>query len=186
MSNPCTKIVVLVALVCSPGLVRAQGLDYRLSVVDEGTLNDLNEDTPLNYDNEILPQPYRANIATSNLFLSSGMVSMLLNLSTNTGNQQSPDYTYSLREFAFDYSLSDAVDITIGKNILKWGTGYAFNPTGVVEPQRSPSDPSDRLGQNEGSKLASIEYYSGRSSLTFVYVNDSQIDSWAWRWGTQE
>ncbi len=111
---------------------------------------------------------------------------MFLNLSANTDNLSSPNYTCSLRECAFDYSVSDAMDITVGKKILKWGTGYAFNPTGVVEPQRSPSDPSDRLGQNEGSNLASIDFFVGKSSLTLVYVNDSNIESWKLQSGPQE
>ncbi len=186
MSSRYLAFLSLVGILTSPLQLRSQGLDYRLSIVDEGTLNSLNKTTPLNYDNATLPQPYRGNIGTSNLFLGLAGFSVLLNLSTNTDNLHSPNYSYSFRECAFDYSLSDAVDITIGKKILKWGTGYAFNPTGVVEPQRSPSDPSDRLGQNEGSQLASIDYFVGKSSLTFVYVNDSWIESWSWHHGTQE
>ena len=166
--------------------VFGQELEYRLSVVDEGTLNVLNKTTPLNYQNGTLPQPYRGNTGTSNLFLSGSGISALLNVSTTTDNLRTPDYTYSLRELAFDYSVSNAIDVTLGKKILKWGTGYAFNPTGVVEPQRSPSDPSDRLGQNEGSKLASINIFVGRSSLTLVYVNDATVQNEKWHWGTQD
>jgi hypothetical protein len=186
MSRRYQTLVVLAGMLVAPFQVSSQDLEYRLSVIDEGTLNALRKDTPLNYGNDILPQPYRGNVGTTNLFLGLGGFSALLNLSTSTDNLHSPDYTYSLREFAFDYSLSDAVDITIGKKILKWGTGYAFNPTGVVEPQRSPSDPSDRLGQNEGSQLASVDFFVGRSSLTLVYVNDSRIESWNWHSGTQQ
>lgn len=186
MSRRCWALLEVVIFLAAPFQLQSQDLEYRLSIVDEGTLNSINKDTPINYDNSILPQPYRGNVGTSNLFLGVVGLSMLFNLSTNTDNLHSPDYNYSLREIAFDYSLSDAVDITVGKKILKWGTGYAFNPTGVVEPQRSPSDPSDRLGQNEGSKLASVDFFAGKSSLTFVYVNDSRTESWKWRWGTQE
>jgi hypothetical protein len=186
MSGRFDKLLLVAALVIGTSVLHSQDLEYRLSVVDEGTLNALNKDTPFNYDNRTLPQPYRGNIGTSNLFLSAGGFSLLLNLSTDTDNLRSPDYRYSVRELSFDYSLSDALDLTIGKKILKWGTGYAFNPTGVVEPQRSPSDPSDRLGQNEGSKLASLNVFSGKSSLTFVYVNDSRVESWKWYRGTQE
>ncbi len=186
MTCRCNVFFVIAGIVVAPLLLRSQELEYRLSVVDEATLNAINRDTPLNYQNGILPQPDRGNIGTSNLYLSVSGFSTLFNLATNTDNLRSPDDSYSLRECALDYSLSDALDITIGKKILKWGTGYAFNPTGVVEPQRLPSDPSDRLGQNDGSKLTSINAFVGKSSLTLVYVNDARIESWKWHWGTQE
>jgi len=179
-------VLVVAGILLAPLQLQSQGLDYRLSIVDEASLNTINMDTPINYKNSILPQPYRGNIGTSNISLAIGGLTTLLNFSTTTDNLHSPDYEFSLRECAFDYSLSDAVDITVGKKILKWGTGYAFNPTGVVEPQRSPSDPSDRLGQNEGSKLMSVDFFAGKSSLTFVYVNDGMVESWRWHWGTQE
>jgi len=186
MSRAYLVLLIVAGTIAAPSKLRSQDLEYRLSVVDEGTINSINENTPINYDNSILPQPYRENIGTSNLFLSVGGFSTLVNLSTSTDNLHSPGYTCSLRECAYDYSLSDAMDITVGKKILKWGTGYAFNPTGVVEPQRTPSDPSDRLGQNEGSDLASLDYFAGKSSLTFVYVNDSGVKSGRWYWGAQE
>ena len=173
-------------MVIAPCLIKSQDVQYRLSVLDEGTLNAINNETPLNYQNKILPQANRANIGTTNVFLGSGGLSALFNATMNDNNLQTPVYTYSMRECAFDYSLSDELDLTIGKKILKWGTGYAFNPTGVVEPQRSPSDPSDRLGQNEGSKLVALNLFSGRSSITLVYVNDATIESWKWRFGVQE
>ncbi len=180
------RIVVAAAGILVLTRAGAQEADYRYSLVDEATLNALNKTTPLNFDNRIVPQPYRGNTITSNLFVSVGGVSGLLMLATATDNLRSPEYTYSLRELTFDYSVSDAIDLTVGKKILKWGTGYAFNPTGVVEPQRSPSDPSDRLGQNEGSKLVSVDFFAGRSSLALVYVNDVSINNWRWSWGTQE
>lgn len=186
MNRRCRVFLILVGLLAAPSRLQSQDLDYRLSVVDEATLNSLNMSTPINYENSILPQPNRGNIGTSNLFLSVGGFSALMNLSTSTDNLSSPTYTCSFREIAFDYSLSDAIDITVGKKIFKWGTGYAFNPTGVVEPRRSPSDPSDRLGQNEGSQLASLDFFAGKSSLTFVYVNESGFESRRWHWGTQE
>jgi hypothetical protein len=179
-------LLVVVGIFIVPCWVKSQELQYRFSVLDEGTLNVINNDTPLNYHNSVLPQADRGNIGTTNIFLGSGGVSALLNLTMNTTNVQAPAYSYSLRECAFDYSLSDELDLTIGKKILKWGTGYAFNPTGVVEPQRSPSDPSDRLGQNEGSKLVAMNMFAGKSSITLVYVNDARIESWKWRFGTQE
>ncbi len=186
MSSRCVTVFIAAAIIAAPFPVRSQGLDYRVSIIDEGSLSKINEETPINYKNTVLPQPSAANIATSNLFLGFGGLSTSLNLSAGADNLQSPNFSYAIRELSFDYSLSDAMDITVGKKILKWGPGYAFNPTGVVEPQRSPSDPSDRLSQNEGQNLVSVEYFAGRSSMTFVYVNDSRVASWKLYRGTQQ
>jgi hypothetical protein len=166
--------------------MRAQDVEYRLSLVDEGTLNKIRLETPLNEQNRILPQSTANNLTTTNLFLGYGGLTTSLHLDVSTDNQKIPDYSYSIREFSFDLSLMDELDITIGKKILKWGPGYAFNPTGVVEPQRSPSDPSDRLGQNEGRKLVSVTAFLGKSSLTFVYINDVQYTSSKLYWSKQE
>jgi hypothetical protein len=164
----------------------AQGLEYRFSIVDEGTLTKLNLTTPLNFQNDILPQPVQGNDAISNLFLSYGGLSTSLNVSALANNLAAPDYNYSIRELSYDLSLSDNLDMTVGRKILKWGPGYAFNPTGVVEPQRSPSDPSDRLGQNVGRTLISMNAFAGKSSLTFVYLNDAQFESGNFHWGEHD
>jgi len=164
----------------------AQELAYRFSVVDEGTLTKLNLTTPLNYRNQILPQPVQGNDAITNLFLGYGGLSTSLNLNASANNLNPPDYSFAIRELSYDLSLSDNFDVTVGRKILKWGPGYAFNPTGVVEPPRSPSDPSDRLGQNIGRTLVLINAFAGKSSLTLVYLNDAQIESGAFHWGTHD
>ena len=66
------------------------------------------------------------------------------------------------------------------------GACNAFNPTGVVEPQRSPSAPSDRLGQNVGRTLVSMNAFFGKTSLTLVYLNDAQFESGAFHWGEHD
>ena len=164
----------------------AQNLEYRFSVADEGTLSKLNLSTPINYQNRTLPQPAQGNYATSNLFLGYGGLSTMLNAATVASDVAKPDEAATIRELSYDLSLSDNLDITVGRKILKWGPGYAFNPTGVVEPQRTPSDPSDRLGQNVGRTLISVNAFLGKSSLTFVYLNDAQYHSGEFHWGEHD
>jgi len=180
------KFLILAAVCFTVIKAAAQGLEYRFSIADEGTLTKLNLTTPLNFQNGILPQPVQQNDAISNLFLSFGGLSTSLNVSALANNLTPPDYSYSIRELSYDLSLSDNLDVTVGRKILKWGPGYAFNPTGVVEPQRSPSDPSDRLGQNVGRTLISMTAFAGKSSLTFVYLNDAQFQSGVFHWGEHE
>ena len=178
--------LILVAACFTELEATAQGLEYRFSIIDEGTLSKLNLTTPFNYQNRILPQPVQGNDAISNLFLSYGGLSTSLNVSALANNLSAPDYDYSIRELSYDLSLTDNLDMTVGRKILKWGPGYAFNPTGVVEPQRSPSDPSDRLGQNVGRTLISVNAFLGKSSLTLVYLNDAQFQSGNFHWGEHD
>lgn len=171
------RVFIMTVLAFSGVHMRAQDLEYRLSFVDEGTWNKIRMETPLNYQNRILPQPIGSNFGSINLFLGYGGLTTSLNFNMPTNNLTIPDYSLALHELSLDLSLTENFDVTIGKKILKWGPGYAFNPTGVVEPQRSPSDPTDRLGQNDGRKLISINAFFGKSSITCVYINDVQYES---------
>ncbi len=75
-----------------------------------------------------------------------------------------------VKETYFGFTAGD-FDFLAGKKILKWGTGYAFTPTGVLDPPRNPADPTDRLNLNEGRELASIEYISGRHAITAAWAS---------------
>ncbi len=85
-----------------------------------------------------------------------------------------------LRELALRLSPARVFDLTIGRTILKWGTGYAFNPTGVIEPPRNPADPSDRLHRFRGLDLAQADFYFAAGTATVVYLNTLN-DHGAWR-----
>jgi hypothetical protein len=62
-------------------------------------------------------------------------------------------------------------DFTAGKRILRWGTGYAFTPTGVLDPPRVATDPTDRLNLNEGREMIATDWVHGRHALTAVWAS---------------
>ena len=80
-----------------------------------------------------------------------------------------------VRETYVGLSLGD-FDFTSGKRILKWGTGYAFTPTGVLDPPRIPTDPTDHLSLNEGRELGSIAWTKGSSAITAVWSSAGLLD----------
>jgi hypothetical protein len=164
----------------------AQPLQYRVSLVDEGTYYRLNNASPFNPGNTVVPQATWGNVGNTGLYLGSGVLSTLLGFTATSGDISLPRYDFAVRELALDVSLGEALDLVVGKKILKWGTGYAFNPTGVVEPQRSPSDPSDRLNQNDGRNLVSLTAFFGKTSLTAVYLNDARYANSSLQWGKNE
>jgi hypothetical protein len=75
-----------------------------------------------------------------------------------------------VKETYFGFTLGD-FDFLAGKKVLKWGTGYAFTPTGVLDPPRDPADPTDRFNLNEGRELASVEFIRGRHAVTAAWAS---------------
>ncbi len=164
----------------------AQPLQYRFSMADEATHYSLNGASPFNPGNSVVPQPVWGNLATTGLYLGEGVLSTSLGFTTTANDVSRPNNAFAVHELAVDVSLGDALDLVAGKKILRWGTGYAFNPTGVVEPQRSPSDPTDRLNLNDGRNLVSLTAFVGKTSITAVYLNDAEYAKNAFRWGQNE
>jgi hypothetical protein len=73
-----------------------------------------------------------------------------------------------LREGYARVSVLPWLDVEAGKRLLRWGTGYAFTPTGLLDPPRDATDPQDRLALNEGMVMARVDAFSGSSAITFA------------------
>ncbi len=101
-----------------------------------------------------------------------------------------------LREAYWQLAEWDPHNIEIGKRVLRWGKGYAFNPVALMERTKSPEDPE---ASREGLWIAQGIWLPGAlpgfdtSSVNLVYlpiregVNDdyqSDIDSEA-IWGAK-
>jgi hypothetical protein len=71
-----------------------------------------------------------------------------------------------LREGYIRTSITSWLDVEGGKRLMRWGTGYAFTPTGLLDPPRDATDPQDRLGLNEGMVMARVDVFRGASALT--------------------
>jgi hypothetical protein len=74
--------------------------------------------------------------------------------------------TLRVREAFARVSPASWMDIEAGKKLVRWGVGYGFSPTGVLDPPRSPLDPTDRLGVREGLRLARVDFFRGGTSAT--------------------
>ena len=82
-----------------------------------------------------------------------------------------------LREGYWQFSLYDPNALDIGKRLLRWGKGYAFNPVALMERKKNPANPeSDR----EGLWATQFVWISGAfsvfdaSSVTLVYLPISE------------
>jgi hypothetical protein len=50
------------------------------------------------------------------------------------------------------------LDLTAGRKLARWGTGYAFTAAGVLDPPRVATNPSDRLNLNQGRDMIKADY----------------------------
>ncbi len=85
-----------------------------------------------------------------------------------------------MSELSFRYSVTSWLDVHIGREIERWGAGYAWNPTGVVNPPKNPVDPNDRRGLYRGTDVAGADIFFKGWDVTLLA--NPQI-SWAGRDG---
>jgi hypothetical protein len=60
-------------------------------------------------------------------------------------------------------------DFMAGRRIVRWGTGYAFTPAGVLDPPRDPANPTDRLNLNQGRDMVKADFVHGPHALSLVW-----------------
>jgi hypothetical protein len=60
-------------------------------------------------------------------------------------------------------------DFTLGRRIVRWGTGYAFTAAGVLDPPRDPTNPTDRLNLNEGRDMFKTDWIHGPHALSLAW-----------------
>ena len=60
-------------------------------------------------------------------------------------------------------------DFTLGRRIVRWGVGYAFTATGVLDPPRDPANPTDRLNLNAGRDMVKGDYVRGPHAFTLAW-----------------
>jgi hypothetical protein len=60
-------------------------------------------------------------------------------------------------------------DFTMGRKMVRWGTGYAFTASGVLDPPRDPTNPTDRLNLNQGRDMIKADFVRGPHAFSLVW-----------------
>jgi hypothetical protein len=172
ISMPIRCLLMLLSLAIPCQAANWTNLSYRFNLWNEATVNGINGSSPFNPDNKWLHLP-----TASNLFLTEGAASYTFGQQFKIIGGFYNRYAYSagshdqlrLKELFMNWSLGAHWDLAAGKKILRWGTGYAWTPTGVLDPRRDPRDPTDRLSQYEGKELIELRGTFAGKSITAVY-----------------
>lgn len=72
------------------------------------------------------------------------------------------------------------LDLTAGRVIEKWGSGYAWNPTAFVAPAKSPTDPNDRRSTSRGVDMIRADVFARGTSVS-LYAMDGAFAARAYR-----
>jgi len=157
-------------------LAGAEKPDFRLfgSVGNETHLVFANPESRLNPGN-FLRIPRASNSLDFNLFseLVPESKSWKLHLKIRGENNWTRDDSVTqieLSEAALSVSVAPWMDLQVGRSIEKWGTGYAWNPTGVVNPRKNPADPNDRRGAYRGVDNVRADFFIKEWNLSLLAV----------------
>jgi hypothetical protein len=72
----------------------------------------------------------------------------------------------SLHEMYFSHHVIPRLSVLLGRKRLVWGSGFAQNPTDILNPPKDPVDPS---AQRKGAFLALVELPFEQTTLSFVF-----------------
>jgi hypothetical protein len=64
-------------------------------------------------------------------------------------------------------------DLTVGRKMVRWGTGYAFTAAGMLDPPRAPTNPTDRLNLNQGRDMVKADWVHGPHAMTLAWSSSA-------------
>ncbi|RPI22362.1 MAG: hypothetical protein EHM61_22445, partial [Acidobacteria bacterium] len=174
MKNGVAWVALIPVVMCVAA--RADTPDFRLfgSIGNEVHLTPANPSSRLN-PGDFLNVPPASNSLDFSLFADlvpedKSWKSHLKLRGSNDWNRDRSVTKAEIGELNYSVSLSGWLDLQVGRSIEKWGTGYAWNPTGVVNPRKNPSDPNDRRGLYRGVDNLKVDLFVRDWNLTLLAV----------------
>ena len=171
-------LISVALLLCAGSGLRAQDAPpeeprretrYSLAVIDDATFYAQPSVPMPRVLNQVLMEPsfslkylHRWSLSTS-----------LIGLATTYGDSpvQAANHTSTQLRVKESYGGLSAgdFDFTVGRKMVRWGTGYAFTAAGVLDPPRTPTNPTDRLNVNQGRDMVKADWVHGQHALSLVW-----------------
>jgi hypothetical protein len=142
----------------------------------EATLTPANTSSPLNPRN-VAAIPYQTNVADATAFIEAGTddkrwkVRAKLRADASDRAADRGEVGEALVQFA----ATDWLDVTAGRVIEKWGTGYGWTPTAFVGPARNPTDPNDRRSAYRGRDMVRADVFVKNTNISLYALEGGQI-----------
>lgn len=176
------RTLVAAALCALAFGARAETLKFFGSLGAEAQLTPANTASPLNPRN-VARIPYRTNVADATLFADATPESRRwkLHLKLRADANDRTDDQLTIGEGYLQVSPRPWLDLTAGRVIEKWGTGYAWNPTAFVSPRKNPSDPSDRRSSYRGVDMLRADLFVRGTNVSLYALQHGAFAARAYR-----
>ena len=136
----------------------------------EAQLTPANTSSPLNPRN-VASIPFQTNVADATTFVEAATEDKRWKVRAKfraDASDRAADRG-EVGEAFVQFAATDWLDVTAGRVIEKWGTGYGWTPTAFVGPARNPTDPNDRRSAYRGRDMVRAD----------VFVKDTNISLYA-------
>ena len=88
---------------------------------------------------------------------------------------------FELGEAWLRLNVTPWLDVTAGRVIEKWGTGYAWNPVAFISPEKNPADPSDRRSAYIGREMIRADVFVRDSTVSLYALEDGAFAARGYR-----
>jgi hypothetical protein len=142
---------------------------YSLSVIDDATIySDLSVPIPKLF-NQLLVEPTFSMRYQKRWSFSTSLVGTADTSADSSAATPSETPTQLRVKETYGGLSAGDFDFTVGRKMVRWGTGYAFTAAGVLDPPRVPTNPTDRLNLNQGRDMLKADWVHGQHAMTLAW-----------------
>ncbi len=87
----------------------------------------------------------------------------------------------AIGEAFVQFRATEWLDVSAGRVIEKWGTGYGWTPTAFVSPAKDPTDPNDRRSQYSGRDMIRADLFVKDTSVALYALRDGDFAARVYR-----
>lgn len=139
------------------------------SAAGEAQLSPANGDSPLN-PNNVADLPYTTNSADATLFADAKSDRWKLHGKLHADASDRAADHLQIGEAYAQFNPAKWLDVTAGRVIEKWGTGYAWNPVAFISPKKNPADPTDRRSAYVGLDMIRADVFVRDTNASFYAI----------------
>ena len=173
---------VIIAMALFATTVHAETFKFFGSAGAEWQFTPANAASALNPGN-VARLPYRTGSGNAVAFLDAAPESHAwkLHLKLRGDAAEGGSQKAGIGEASLQLNPRPWLDITIGRIIEKWGTGYAWNPTAFVSPKKNPADPTDRLSANRGIGIIRMDLFVRGTNVSLYALDHGAVAARVYR-----